>query len=46
MQRDAMEWGFGDFFMVVITLGFWVIVRYVWHHVFHPWTCSECGAKV
>ena len=45
-QRDVMEWGLVDLFMVIITLGMWVIIRYVWHQIFHPWTCSECGAKV
>lgn len=41
-ERHVTAMGCGDLFMVVLTLGLWVVVR----HIFTPgWRCTVCGSR-
>lgn len=44
-QRNGMVWGLGDFIMVLLTAGIWVIIRFIFNALLNPWRCADCGMK-
>mgnify|MGYP003392431584 CR=1 FL=1 len=46
VERNGMIWGMGDFILVILTAGLWVLLRFVLNAMTNPWRCSECGLRV
>ena len=44
-EKNTTIWGLGDFVMVVITSGLWVIGKLIINSESNPWRCSMCGSK-
>lgn len=44
-ERNAMVMGCGDLVMTIVTLGAWLIIRYVMNGMTNPWRCTTCGGK-
>lgn len=43
LERPSQLWGAGDLLMVVFTLGFWAIAKFMARPA---WRCSTCGTKI
>lgn len=43
LVRNTLVWGFGDFVLVVISLGLWVALKFA---IRPSWRCFQCGSKV
>ena len=45
LERNAIEWGLGDFVMVLVTFLMWLPLKFAFNAWTNPWRCSTCGAK-
>ncbi len=44
-ERNGMIWGMGDFILVLLTAGLWIVLRLIMNAVANPWRCSGCGKR-
>lgn len=45
VERNSMTWGMGDLIMLVITVGVWIPLKFIFHWATSPWRCSQCGTR-
>ena len=45
-ERNAVPLGCGDLILVLLTLGAWLPVRWVFGQLTNPWRCPQCGRRV
>lgn len=43
--RNSTVWGLGDFFMILLTLGGWLPLKFLFNLLANPWRCQRCGGR-
>ena len=43
--RDLQPMGCGDLFMVILTAGFWILIRIAMTALLNPFRCQQCGRR-
>lgn len=45
-NRSSTVWGMGDFIMILVTFGGWLVVKFAFSLLSNPWRCARCGSRV
>lgn len=45
-EKNSLNWGTGDFLLIVLSFGLWIPLKIMLSSIDNPWRCSQCGTKV